>query len=106
MDELEAELFDTGVLKEEGTANDAVITTFVPPSLETRLGTVPAVTKYRQQSTIFGGLDIGSNVQEQIPGTFRSRGCKEYENDRGSSLLSAKVCETNEDVRKILRVAI
>ena len=51
MDELEAELFDTGVLKEEGTASDAVITTFVPPSLETRLGTVPAVTNYRQQSS-------------------------------------------------------
>ena len=34
LDELEAELFDTGVLKEEGTVSDAVITTFVPPSLE------------------------------------------------------------------------
>ena len=33
LDELEAELFDTGVLKEEGTVGDAVITTFVPPSL-------------------------------------------------------------------------
>ena len=51
LDELEAELFDTGVLKEEGTASDAVITTFVPPSLETRLGTVQAVTNYRQQSS-------------------------------------------------------
>ena len=51
LDELEVELFDTGVLKEEGTASDAVITTFVPPSLETRLGTVPAVTDYRQQSS-------------------------------------------------------
>ena len=51
LDKLEAELFDTGVLKEEGTASDAVITTFVPPSLETRLGTVPAVTNYRQQSS-------------------------------------------------------
>ena len=51
LDELEAELFDTGVLKEEGTASDAVITTFLPPSLETRLGTVPAVTNYRQQSS-------------------------------------------------------
>ena len=49
LDELEAELFDTGALKEEGTVSDAVITTFVPPSLETRLGTVPAVTNYRQQ---------------------------------------------------------
>ena len=51
LDELEAELFDTGVLKEEGTASDAVITTFVPPSLETRLATIPAVTNYRQQSS-------------------------------------------------------
>ena len=51
LDELEVELFDTGVLKEEGTSNDTVITTFVPPSLETRLGTVPAVTNYRQQSS-------------------------------------------------------
>ena len=51
LDELEAELVDTGVLKEEGTANDAVITTFVPLSLETRLGMVPAVTNYRQQSS-------------------------------------------------------
>ena len=51
LDELEAELFDTGVLKEEGTVSDTVITTFVPPNLETRLGTVPAVTNYRQQSS-------------------------------------------------------
>ena len=51
LDELEAELFDTGVLMEEGTASDAVIATFVPPNLETRLGTVPAVTNYRQQSS-------------------------------------------------------
>ena len=51
LDELEAELFDTGVLKEEGTVSDAVITTYVPPSLETRLGTVPAVTNYKQQSS-------------------------------------------------------
>ena len=51
LDELEAELFDTGRLKEEETASDAVITTFVHPSLEIRLGTVPAVTNYRQQSS-------------------------------------------------------
>ena len=53
------------------------------------------------------GLTLtGSNVQEQISGAFCSWGCKEYENDRGSSLLSAKVCETNENVQKILRVAM
>ena len=50
-DELEVELFDTGVIKEEGASNEPVITTFVPPKLETRLGTVPAVTNYRQQSS-------------------------------------------------------
>ena len=51
LDELEVELFDTGVLKEEGTSIDTVVTTFVPPSLETRLGTFPAVTNYRPQSS-------------------------------------------------------
>ena len=51
LDELQAELFDTGVLKEEGTVSEAVVTTFVPLSLETRLGTVPAATNYRQQSS-------------------------------------------------------
>ena len=51
LDELEVELFDTGVLREEGASNETVITTFVPPNLETRLGTVPAVTIYRQQSS-------------------------------------------------------
>ena len=64
LDELEAELFDTGVLKEEGTANDAVITTFVPPSLETRLETVPAVTNYRQQSSSEPGQR--TDVQDRL----------------------------------------
>ena len=39
------------MLKEEGASNEPVITTFVPPNLETGLGTVPAVTNYRQQSS-------------------------------------------------------
>ena len=64
LDELEAELFDTGVLKEEGTTNDAVITTFVPPSPETRLGTVPAVTNYRQQSSSEPGQK--TDVQDRL----------------------------------------
>ena len=64
LDELEAELFDTGVLKEEGTVSDAVITTFVPPSLETRLGTVPAVTNYRQQSSSEPGRR--TDVQDRL----------------------------------------
>ena len=64
LDELEAEIFDTGVLKEEGTASDAVVTTFVPPSLETRLGTVPAVTNYRQQSSSEPGQR--TDVQDRL----------------------------------------
>ena len=50
LDELEVELFDTGVLKEEEASNEPTITTFVPPNLETRLGAVPAVTIYKPQS--------------------------------------------------------
>ena len=64
LDELEAELFDTGVLKEEGASNDTVITTFVPPSLETRLGTVPAVTNYRQQGSSEPGQR--TDVQDRL----------------------------------------
>ena len=47
---MEVELFDTGVLKKEEITNEPAISTFVPPNLETRLGTVPAVT-YRLQSS-------------------------------------------------------
>ena len=50
LDEMEVELFDTGVVKKEETTNEPAISTFVPPNLETRLGTVPAVT-YRPQSS-------------------------------------------------------
>ena len=64
LDEPEAEIFDTGVLKEEGTVSDAVITTFVPPSLETCLGTVPAVTNYRQQICSEPGQR--THVQDQL----------------------------------------
>ena len=48
--EMEVELFDAGVLKKEETSNEPAISTFVPPSLETRLGRVPAVTTCRPQS--------------------------------------------------------
>ena len=51
LDELEVELFDTGVLKEEGASNEPKIASFVPPNLKTRLGTVPALTIYRPQSS-------------------------------------------------------
>ena len=64
LDELEVELFDTGVLKEEGALNEPVITTFVPPSLETHLGTVPAVTNYRQQSSSEPGQR--TDVQDRL----------------------------------------
>ena len=64
LDEQESELFDTGVLKEKGKASDAVITSFVPPSLEKRLGTVPAVTNYRQQSS--SEPDQKTDVQDRL----------------------------------------
>ena len=41
-----------------------MITTFVPPSLETRLGTVPAVTNYRQQSSSEPGQR--TDVQDRL----------------------------------------
>ena len=68
LDELEVELFDTGVLKEEGALNEPVITTFVPPSLETCLGTVPAVTNYRQQSSSEPGqrTDVKEQIKDQV----------------------------------------
>ena len=37
---------------------------------------------------------------------FRSCGREEYKNDCGSSLLSAEVCETGENVREVIRVAL
>ena len=66
LDELEVELLDTGVLKEEGALNEPVITTFVPPSLKTRLGTVPAVTNYRQHSSSEPGqrTDVQDRLEE------------------------------------------
>ena len=50
LDEMEVELFDTGVLKKDETTNEPTLSTFVPANLETRLGTVPVVT-YRPQSS-------------------------------------------------------
>ena len=37
---------------------------------------------------------------------FRSCGCEKYENDRGSSLLGAKMRKNSENVRKVLRVTV
>ena len=64
LDELEVELFDTGVLREEGASSETVITIFVPPNLETRLGTIPAVTNYRQQSSSEPGQR--TDVQDRL----------------------------------------
>ena len=49
---------------------------------------------------------MGSDVQKPIPSTLRSGRCEEYEDDRGSSLLSAEMCEISENVGEISRVAI
>ena len=45
-------------------------------------------------------------MQEQISRAFRSGGYKNYEKDRGSSLFSAKMRKTSENVRKLLRVTL
>ena len=65
-DELEVELFDTGVLKEEGASNEPTITTFKPTDLETRLGAVPAVTIYKPQSSSNPGhrTDVRDRLEE------------------------------------------
>ena len=64
LDEMEVELFDTGVLKKEETSNKPAISTFVPPNLETRLETVPAVTTYRPQSSSEPGQR--TDVQDRL----------------------------------------
>ena len=61
---MEVELFDTGVLKKRETSNKPAISTFVPPKLETRFGTVPAVTTYRPQSSSEPGQR--SDVQDRL----------------------------------------
>ena len=45
LDELERELFDIGVLSVDTAADVRVISTFVPPSLETCLRSIPAVSQ-------------------------------------------------------------
>ena len=66
LDEMEVELFDTGVLKKEETTNEPAISTFVLPNLETRLGTVPAVT-YKPQSASEPGqrADVQNRLGEE-----------------------------------------
>ena len=63
LDEMEVELFDTGVLKKEETTNEPATSTFMPPNLKTRLGTVPAVN-YRPQSSSKPGQR--TDVQDRL----------------------------------------
>ena len=64
LDEIEVELFDTGVLKKEETSNKPEISTFVPRNLETRLGTVAAVTTYKPQGSSEPGQR--TDVQDRL----------------------------------------
>ena len=51
VDELEVELFDTGALRTKEETNVPTVSTFVPPNLETRLVSVPAVPQGLQSSS-------------------------------------------------------
>ena len=64
LDEMEAELFDTGVLKKEETTNEPANSIFVPPNLETRWETVPVVMTYRPQSSSEPGQR--TDVQDRL----------------------------------------
>ena len=50
LDELEVELFDTGGLRTDEATNVPAISIFVPPNLETRLGSVPAMPQVVEDS--------------------------------------------------------
>ena len=54
LDELEIELFNTGVLRMEEITNEPALSNFVPPNLETCPGLVPAVPKLPQSSSELG----------------------------------------------------
>ena len=85
LDEMEVELFDTGVLKKEETTNESTISTFVPPNLEIRLETVPAVT-FRPQSSSEPGQRtnlqdrLGDANEKNRPSKTKIRTCQ---SDRG-----------------------
>ena len=51
LDELEVELFDTGVLRVEEATNESAIPTIVPHNLVTRLASVPALPQVPQSSS-------------------------------------------------------
>ena len=50
--------------------------------------------------------DLWFRAMKKTGESTRRKNSLEYENDRGSSLFSAEVCETGENVREILRVAM
>ena len=52
------------------------------------------------------GSKLAPMCKRRYPVHFVAVDVKSTRTNRGSSLLSAKVCETNENVRKILRVAM
>ena len=52
------------------------------------------------RSAIFCAINLSSNLQKQILSAFRSGGCEEYKDDRGSSLFNAKMRKTSENVKK------
>ena len=51
VDEIEVELFDTGALRTELATDVQAISTFVPPNLETRMRSSPAVPQVMQSSS-------------------------------------------------------
>ena len=63
LNELEVELLDTGVLRVEETTNVPAFSTFGPPNLETRLGSIPAVPQVPQSSSEQGQR---SNVLDRL----------------------------------------
>ena len=66
LNEMVVELFDKGVLRKEVTSNKPSISTFVPPNLETHLGTVPAVTTYRPQTQSSSEPGKRTDVQDRL----------------------------------------
>ena len=49
-------------------------------------------------------LDNGFNGEKPLSSSFRVSGRKKHKDDSGSSFLSAKTCETCENVGEILQV--
>ena len=67
LDELEVELFDTGVLKKEEITNEPALSTLVPSNLETHLGSVPAVTHMPRSSSEPGQRTVVLDRLGEVP---------------------------------------